>query len=102
MQSILLFFNCCLETEVSKQLYYENVTEINIFPVSRRLNWFAYTKKAVTRETGGRYIKADKKKRLMPNRFVKLTGYNRKYAIRLLSRSPAKTAAVAGREKPSV
>jgi hypothetical protein len=42
-------------------------------------------RKAVTRETGGEYLKAGRKeKSLIPDRYIRPTGYNRKYAIRLL------------------
>jgi len=44
-------------------------------------------KKAVARETGKEYRKAAKKgKALIPGRFVRLTGYNRKHVIRALNR----------------
>ncbi|MDR0718498.1 MAG: hypothetical protein LBF78_02595 [Treponema sp.] len=50
-------------------------------------------RKAVTGETRGEYHKADKKeKSLIPDQYLRITGYNRQYAIRLLSAPPAKTA----------
>jgi hypothetical protein len=50
-------------------------------------------RKAVTQETRGAYLKADKKEKgLIPDQYVRLTEYNRKYAIRILSAPPAKTA----------
>jgi hypothetical protein len=55
-------------------------------------------RKAVTRETSGEYHKAGKKEKgLILDQYVRLTGYNRKYALRVLSTSPAKTET----EKPT-
>ncbi|MDR0760032.1 MAG: hypothetical protein LBF74_07980 [Treponema sp.] len=50
-------------------------------------------RKAVTRETRGEYRKVGKKEKgLILDQYVRLTGYNRKYAIRVLSMRPGKTA----------
>jgi hypothetical protein len=49
-------------------------------------------RKAVTRETRGEYLKAGKKEKgLILDQYLRLTGYNRKYAIRALLTPPAKT-----------
>jgi hypothetical protein len=54
-------------------------------------------RKAVTRETRGEYRKAGKKEKgLILDQYVRLTGYNRKYAIRILSSPPPKTAVASG------
>ncbi|MDR2795435.1 MAG: hypothetical protein LBB47_01840, partial [Spirochaetaceae bacterium] len=46
--------------------------------------------KAVTRETREEYHKAGKKEKgLILDQYVRLTGYNRKYAVRLLSKPVA-------------
>jgi hypothetical protein len=43
-------------------------------------------RKAVTRETRGEYHKAGKKKKgLILDQYARLTGYNRKYAVRVPS-----------------
>jgi hypothetical protein len=53
-------------------------------------------RKAVTRETGREYQRAGKKEKgLILGQYVRLTGYNRKYAIRILSMPFARTAAMA-------
>jgi hypothetical protein len=50
-------------------------------------------KKAITRESRREYQKADKKEKgLILDQYVRLTGYNRKYAIRVLSEPFDKTA----------
>jgi hypothetical protein len=55
-------------------------------------------RKAVTRETRGEYLKADKKQKgLILDQYVRLTGYNRKYAIRVLSAPPDKARMFGGR-----
>jgi hypothetical protein len=47
-------------------------------------------RKAVTRETRGEYHKAGKKEKgLILDQYVRLTGYNRKYAVRVLSKPAA-------------
>jgi hypothetical protein len=52
-------------------------------------------RKAVTRETREEYHKAGKKEKgLILDQYVRLTGYTRKYAIRVLSSPPGKTATV--------
>jgi hypothetical protein len=52
-------------------------------------------RKAVTRETRGEYLKAgQKEKGLILDQYLRLTGYNRKHAVRVLSTPPAKTATV--------
>jgi hypothetical protein len=52
-------------------------------------------RKAVIRETRGEYHKVGKKETgLIPDQYVRLTGYTRKYAVRVLSSPPAKTAPV--------
>jgi hypothetical protein len=46
-------------------------------------------RKSLTREIRGEYCNAGKKdKMVMLDQFIKLTGYNRKYAIRLLYVEP--------------
>ena len=48
-------------------------------------------KQAVTREYKGRYQKTTKKeKKALLDEFIKLTGYHRKYAVRLLGAKPTK------------
>jgi hypothetical protein len=48
-------------------------------------------RKAVTREPRGEYHKAGKKEKgLILDQYVRLTGYNRMYAIRVLSTPPGK------------
>jgi hypothetical protein len=60
-------------------------------------------KKSVTREIKGEYRKAGKKdKAVMLDQFVKLTGYNRKYAIRLLSKKEDIQATVIANGKTAV
>jgi hypothetical protein len=52
-------------------------------------------RKAVTREIRGEYHKAGKKEKgLILDQYVRLTGYTWKYAIRVLSSPPGKTATV--------
>jgi hypothetical protein len=52
-------------------------------------------RKAVTRETREEYLKAGKKEKgLILDQYLRLTGYNRKYAVRALSTPPAKTTTV--------
>ncbi len=52
-------------------------------------------KKAVTRETTARYQKASKKeKQGILDEFVKLTGYHRKYAIRVFGTKPVKQVTI--------
>jgi hypothetical protein len=54
-------------------------------------------RKAVIRETRANYQKADKKaKGLILDQFVKLTGYARKYAIRVLAKRPSRATLVTG------
>jgi hypothetical protein len=54
-------------------------------------------KQAVTRETRGEYQKAGKKQKgLILDQFARLTGYNRKYAIRLLAKRQAAAQTAAG------
>jgi hypothetical protein len=60
-------------------------------------------KKAVTRETRREYQHAGKKEKgLILDQYVRLTGYNRKYAIRVLSMPFVKTATMAGDGKTVV
>ena len=52
-------------------------------------------KKAVTREFKPRYQKASKKeKKVLLDEFTRLTGYHRKYAVRLLNAKPVKQVLV--------
>jgi hypothetical protein len=60
-------------------------------------------RKAVTWETSGEYHKAGKKEKgLIRDQYVRLTGYNRKYAIRILSKPPDKTTTVVRDGNPLV
>jgi hypothetical protein len=60
-------------------------------------------RKAVTRETRREYQCAGKKEKgLILDQYVHLTGYNRKYAIRVLSMPFARTATMAGDGKTAV
>jgi hypothetical protein len=60
-------------------------------------------RKSVTREIRVEYRKAGKKdKMVMLDQFIKLTGYNRKYAIRLLSKKEDVQAVVTANGKTTV
>jgi aminopeptidase C len=51
-------------------------------------------KQAVTREYAKRYTKAGRKEKSnLLNDFTALTGYNRKYAVRVLNAAPVKSTA---------
>ncbi|MDR2782462.1 MAG: hypothetical protein LBB48_01230 [Treponema sp.] len=54
-------------------------------------------RKAVTRETRGAYLKAGKKEKgLILHRYVRLTGYNRKPAVRVLAKPAAGKTGIDG------
>jgi hypothetical protein len=81
----------------------ENVTQIIIRGRRKielnggRPNGVKYERQAVTREYKKRYQKATKKeKRTLPGEFMRLTGYHRKPAERLLSVKPVRELTACG------
>ncbi|MDR0707930.1 MAG: hypothetical protein LBF60_08675, partial [Treponema sp.] len=83
--------------EVSKQLYYEKASQIDMLPArSGGPNGVAHErmKNGGTGNRRGRRKAGGKEKALTPDRYARLAGYNRKRAGRVLSTPSGKAATV--------
>jgi len=90
-QGIALPHEKCYRKEVMPQI--ENVTQIKLRMPEEgvRMGLNMKEKKAVTKEYWPRYQKAARKeKKALLDEFTRLTGYHRKYAVRLLGFKPVK------------